>query len=125
MFINNRISDINPNVSMHLCNPGELQHIIRYVVFYINGLIGTIGVLCLAYMIPRIKLSVVVSKALISVLGLQYLFMLVWDNYVGRNQSYYISFLAAIAIMVLCVTMHYLTLKYIPFVLGKFKNDKI
>lgn len=59
-----------------------------------------------------------ISKGLISILGGQFLFMLVYDKYIGRNQDVLLSLVVAVLIMMICIVMHHLLVKYAPFLVG-------
>lgn len=115
------LSEMHPDVSMHFSNPGGMLSLMRYPVFYVNGVVGTLGVVFCIASFPVISPNSIekCSRALISILGLQYLFMLIWDEFVGRNQPYYISFFAAIAIMGICICCNALLEKYVPVFIGK------
>lgn len=121
LIISIPMSGLHPDVSMHFSNPGAMASVMRYPLFYINGMIGTLGVVLCSASLPTIRPDFIekCSRGLISILGLQYLFMLVWDEFVGRNQPYHLSFFAAIAIMVICLCCNALLEKYIPIVIGK------
>ena len=119
---NNIIQMYNYDVSMHFSNPGTMTSILRYPMFYVNGMIGTLGVIFISICIPENKIIRFVSRRLICILGLQYLFMLCWDSFIGRNQYYFVSFIGSVLIIGLCLFINTYLEKYVPLVIGKRNN---
>lgn len=117
LFMSIGLTQINSDVSMHLCHPGNADGWYRYLLFYLNGLVGSLFVICISKCLPSVYMENI-SKGLISILGGQFFFMLVYDEYVGRNQNMIFSLIVAVFIMVICIKMHYLLAKYAPFCIG-------
>lgn len=115
------LQPFNQGMSMHLCKTGESIFWVKYPMLYINGFIGTAGILCISAVAPKLELTTHIAKELIGVLGLQYLFMLIWDEYIGRDQHHTISFIGATGIYTLCLIINYFIAKYLPVVLGRSK----
>ena len=110
----------NQGMSMHLCKTGGVMWL-KYPMLYINGLICTAGILCVSTIAPRVELTNYIAKELVGVLGLQYLFMLIWEEYIGRDQHHAISFIGATGIYTLCLIINYFIVKYFPVAVGRNK----
>lgn len=115
------LQPFNQGMSMHLCKTGGSIFWVKYPMLYINGFIGAAGILCISAVASKLELTTHIAKELIGVLGLQYLFMLIWDEYIGRDQHHIVSFIGATGIYTLCLIINYFIAKYLPVVLGRSK----
>ena len=115
------LQPFNQGMSMHMCKTGGDILWLKYPMLYINGFIGAVGILCISAVAPKLELTACIAKELIGVLGLQYLFMLIWDEYMGRDQHHAISFIGATGIYTLCLIINYFIAKYLPVALGRSK----
>ena len=115
------LQPFNQGMSMHLCKTGGDILWLKYPMLYINGFIGAVGILCISAVAPKLELTACIAKELIGVLGLQYLFMLIWDEYMGRDQHHAISFIGATGIYTLCLIINYFIAKYLPVAVGRSK----
>ena len=59
-----------------------------------------------------------IADSLITILGMQVVFIFLVDNIIGFNLSYPISLLIAICIMTLCFFSHMIISKYFPKISG-------
>ena len=110
---------INGKVSMIAHNFGKASAPYNIILFYINGIIGSIGLLCLSYFIKKpYKIITIVATSLISILGLQQLFINVYDDYVGKK-SYLYTIPVTIVIIALCCIFHRIIDRCCPMMLGK------
>ncbi len=77
------------------------------VLFYLNGIIGSIMIMSLA-LIPIPKLVVIspLAQSLITVLGVQYIFITLFARLLGLDSSLWISILLSLGVFVLCYFTH-------------------
>lgn len=110
----------NGTVSSWSISFGHMPFPLRIICFYLAGFSGTLMILCLSTFFTRSNLfSFFAANSLISVLGLQVLFIFVVDNLIGFNLSYGASFLIALLIYALCLIGHSFFLKFTPVLIGK------
>ena len=77
------------------------------LLFYLNGLIGSMMMLSLTLLpVPRIAAVTPLSKSLITVLGTQYLFITPLIKYLGMDQPIWAGILLSVGVFVLCYCMH-------------------
>lgn len=82
-------------------------HGVDVLLFYLNGFIGSVMMLSLTLLpIPRIAAVTPLSKALITVLGTQYLFITPLIKYLGMNQPLWAGVLLSVGVFALCYCMH-------------------
>lgn len=116
------LSHINGKVSMMSVVFGRLEcSILSMVVFYINGIIGSLMLLCIGASADRKgelrNMVQLVSRCSISIVGFQFVPIMFWIQNVGFNQSYFVSFVFSLGIIVLCVAIHVLLEKYANWLL--------
>lgn len=98
----------NGKVSMVGVHFGNLPRGGSIPVFYLNGFIGSALILSLSLLpLPQIKSCSSLSKALITVVGLQGIFITVYSDLFGRNNSFIFSFVASCVIIGLCWLSHF------------------
>lgn len=116
------LTSLNGRVSMNGVEFGVLPFPMNVVVFYINGLITSFGVLYLASLI-KYKASWVTAFAnsLITILCAQYFFVYTFKCTIGRNHPFYITIPLTLVIFLCCYAIHRFLIRYMPFVLGKTK----
>lgn len=101
------LSNCNGKVSMVGVFFGSLPHNLCIPVFYLNGFIGSGLILSFSLLpLPQIHCVTNVSKALITVVGLQGIFITVYTDLFGRNNSFWFSFIASCVIIGLCCLSH-------------------
>ena len=84
-----------------LCFGGDV------ILFYLNGMIGSIMILALALLpAPESPIITSLSKSLITVVGTQYLFITPIIHHIGYDQSGWVSIPLALGIFILCFLMH-------------------
>lgn len=120
--LNIYITTINGRVSVFGHHFGSLHVPINILVFYLNACVGSIGVFCLSSML-RIGKSMMqkLSNSLISIVGLQALFVYSYESMFGFDQPFVISTIATILIMVLCYLCHVVIVQICPQIIGKRK----
>jgi hypothetical protein len=114
---------INGNVSTFGLLFGHLSHKYLSVPFYyLTGLAGSLMLLFVSSYFKRSSaFSAICGDALISLLVFQLFFLFVIRNTIGCDKGYAVSFLIASLIFLGCMIAHFITLKYIPFLIGKDK----
>lgn len=114
------ISNINGKVSMAgRCFGNTPNEWINFSLFYLNGIMGTLMLLCVSsFLRKESKIVNIVSKSSISIVGLQYIPIIIWMKTVGLNQSYIFSFSYSILIIAIAVFFHYLVQKKSNWLLG-------
>lgn len=98
-------TSINGRVSMMATIYGNTGHgILDLALFYINALIGSLSILCIASGIPSSGRWVsVIARSSISIVGLQFIPIMIWIKYVGHNQSFLPSLAFTILIITVCI----------------------
>jgi len=77
------------------------------LLFYLNGLIGSAVILCLALLpVPEFPFTTKLAKSLITVLGTQYLFISPLVRYIGYDHPLWASALLSIGIFLVCYLLH-------------------
>lgn len=110
---------VNGRVSMIGHSFGLAPVPYNYAFFYINGIIGTFGMLFLSFFIKKqTKLITIIGTSLITIVGLQQLFINIYEKNIA-SESYLLTIPATIVIMALCCLAHRLIDHYCPFLLGK------
>lgn len=110
---------INGRVSMVAHNFGYAPTPYNYALFYINGIIGSLGMICLSLFIKRpLKFITTIGTSLITIVGLQQLFLELYNNHIASD-SYLLTIPATIVIIAICCMAHWLIGQYFPFLLGK------
>lgn len=107
----------NGRVSMVGHNFGNATPPLNYFVFYLNGIVGSLGLLCLSFFVKRPnRIITTVATSLITIVGLHAIFL---DFFGGTPKNYYFTIPITILIMALCCVAHWLMDRYFPFLLGK------
>jgi fucose 4-O-acetylase-like acetyltransferase len=120
MILSYLMTRCNGKVSMFVYKFGQLQFPMNLLVFYLNGLIASVGVLSLSSCFKENKIIKTVALSLITVLGAQNLF-----NYsLQRFILYYYGLCIVVALLILicCVFIHKFLEKKCPIVFGKVKQ---
>ena len=114
------ITNINGKVSMMGMSFGKTSYVwLNMLLFYLNGIFGSIMLMCLSGLFRKESYIVrIVSKCSISIVGLQFIPIIIWMNTIGFNQSYSISILYSIMIIVFSVLFHLLVEKKANWLLG-------
>ena len=78
-------------------------------LFYLNGFVGSAMILSLSLLPwPRVKFVTSLSQALITVVGIQYVFINVVKLYLGVDNGIFISAALALLIFMICFVVHQL-----------------
>lgn len=78
-------------------------------LFYLNGFVGTAMILSLSLLPwPRLKIVTSLSQALITVVGIQYVFINVVKLYLGVDNNIFVSAALALLIFMICFVIHQL-----------------
>lgn len=101
----------------------EVPFLIRFSLFYINSFIGSMMMLFVSTCFKSNRIITYLATSLITILGMQAIFN---DPYrlLCPPDNYLITLPLAILILFVCASIHWLIMKYIPFVLGKTNANK-
>lgn len=92
---------------------------LNILLFYANGLIGTMMLICLSQLFKKERRWVTaISLSAITIVGLQFIPMLWWFHFVGYNQPFVFSFLYSVLIVVACVFIHSFLEKHAKWAVG-------
>lgn len=99
------LSSVNGRVSMMATIYGNTGHgILDLALFYVNAFIGSLSIMCIASSIPSYGHWVsAIARSAISIVGLQFIPIMIWIKYVGHNQHLLLSLAFTILIMAVCV----------------------
>jgi fucose 4-O-acetylase-like acetyltransferase len=114
------LSNFNGKVSMMGMSFGNTSfEWLNILLFYLNGIIGTLMVLCFSGMFKKeARIVSLVSKCSISIVGIQFIPIMIWISKLGFNQSYGISILYSFAIIICSVVFHLIIEKKANWLLG-------
>lgn len=113
----------NGRVSVWRIKFGHAPHHLAFIIFYLNAFLASYGVLFICKLFKENKLITICANALISILCIQLMFCYPFRTH-GFRESILLCCVVSLGIFIICVLLHYLTLKYIPFVLGKGKRKE-
>ena len=102
---------INGRVSMMGCDFGITPNYLSPILFYLNGIIGSIMLFSISPSF-EIKLCTKLSRSLISILGFQGLFIPFIIGKVSIIEALGMTFV----LLVICYYLHYFTVKMLPIV---------
>lgn len=110
---------MNVRVSTKGVGFGALRFPLNVFVFYTNALIGSIMMLLISKMFKRRDYITYCATSLITILGIQNLFN---KPYAILMPEGHLELMVPLAILVfiMCVEIHKLLMRYVPWVLGKF-----
>ena len=99
------LTSINGKVSMMATIYGNTGHgILNIALFYLNAIIGSLSILCITSCIPSSSRGVsFIARSSISIVGLQFIPIMIWIKYVGLNQPFLLSLAFTILIIAVCV----------------------
>ena len=99
------LTSINGRVSMMATIYGNTGHdLLDIFLFYVNALIGSLSILCIASCIPSSGRWVsAIARSAISIVGLQFIPIMIWIKFVGHDQTFLLSLAFTILIMAVCV----------------------
>ena len=98
---------LNGKVSMNGYMFGQLHPALSIPVFYLNGFVGSLMILALALLpLPELPSVNVLSRALITILGVQGIFIGIYSLLIGKGQNLLVSTIASVVIMWLCYLFH-------------------
>jgi len=120
LALNIFLTDINGRVSILGHIFGNLNVPFNLIVFYMNAFIGSMCVLCIASIVKmKSSLPQHLANALISVVGLQYIYIDPYIHIIGIDQPFIISIFVSIIIFVLCYLGHTIIMHLCPQIFGK------
>lgn len=101
----------------------EVPFFIRFPLFYIIAFIGSMMMLFVSTRLKSSRIITYLATSLITILGMQAIFN---DPYrlLCPSDNYLITIPLAVIILFACAGIHWLIMKYIPFVLGKTNVKK-
>lgn len=113
---------LNGKVSIYGIQLGDLHFPINVVTFYICATVGTMFALDLAsFFTQPSKVISIIASSLISIVGFQKIFVNLFTDEFGYDNSEVLSSIIAISIMFICVVMHQATMRLFPCVFRKKK----
>ena len=114
------LSSVNGKVSIMATVYGNTGHgILDVALFYVNAFIGSLSILCIASHFPSSGRWVsFIARRSISIVGLQFIPIMIWIKYIGYNQPFLLSILFSIIIMASCVLFDLLVRKRARWLLG-------
>ncbi len=113
---------INGRVSMVGCHYGIRRWPINVSLFYLNGIIGSMMLICLSFMFKKqMKACEIAALSLISIVGFQGIFIHFYSKHIGFNQNILMTILSTTIIIILCCILHALLKRYVPWAVGAKK----
>lgn len=113
------LTNLNGKISVYSVYFGNLPTGLNHLCFYFNALLGcTIFLAISLFPFPQIDSISHCSAALLTTVGIQRFFNLLFIQYIGIDQNLLVSTIAALIIMFLCYYMHIILKKYVPFAVG-------
>ncbi len=107
LFLTGLLSYLNGKVSMNGVYFGSLPFGLNILVFYINAAIGSLLVFAISLLpFPRWDFVSSLGKSLITIVGLQMIFIRLYHQMIGPDQSVFLSTVAAILISLFCYILH-------------------
>ena len=99
------LTSVNGRVSMMATSYGNTGYgLLDITIFYTNAILGCLAILCIASSIPSSgRFTSVIARSAISIVGLQFIPIMIWIKYVGHDQPFLLSMAFAILIMAVCV----------------------
>jgi hypothetical protein len=120
LIISMLISYYNGKVSMMGCSFGTLSLFhLRYFLFYLNGIIGSMAILSLMGGAKMKQLWLLKpSRCAVSILGLQFIPIMIWYRSIGFNQNYFISCAYSLLIILGCIFFHCYVERHASWLVG-------
>lgn len=114
------VSNYNGKVSMMGCSFGNSpSFFLSLVLFYLNGFVGSLAILCLVGRVDKsIPCLLKPSRCAISIVGLQFIPIMIWYKTIGFNQDYIVSLVYSLLIISLCILFHSLVEQKAKWLLG-------
>ena len=114
------ITSYNGRVSIMATTYGNSgNRIVDILLFYLNGLIGSISVICLALCLPSPCYIISrIAEGSMSILGFQFIPIMIWIRTIGHNQPFLLSILFTILIMTGCLLFDSIIKKKAKFLVG-------
>lgn len=92
-------------------------------LFYMHGFVGTLMILSLCSIMNKsYPIITKCANSLISILGLQALFIFLSDNFLKVEWTYLEAILISSVIMLLCIGCNEIIIRYCPILIGKIKK---
>lgn len=113
------ITKVNGRVSMVGFSFGHFKFPLNILLFYANGIVGSLMIICISLVFKREnKIVTLTANSLISILGFQVPFMCVIHCF-ETGGNYLVSALVSIFIIMVCVILNQIIMKICPELLGK------
>lgn len=114
---------VNGTVSMWGITFGNLGKL-SIPLFYIQGFVGTLMILSLCAVVQTsYPIVTKCANSLISILGLQHLFIFLSDNFLRPEWNYFEALGISAIVMLLCIGCHEIIIRYCPILIGKNKKQ--
>lgn len=121
LLISIPLTRLNGRVSTDAVWFGQIFTPLNVIAFYVNAFISSFGVLAICMQFksrPIVELS---AKALISILCIQNFFIYIYRNHCDQT-NLLLDFIVSVIIFIVCVLIHQLLDRYLPFAVGKYKK---
>lgn len=117
------ISLINGKVSMIGMKYGNTPYFAtNMALFYLNGLIGTMMILCISHTITyESRIMKIFAYCSLSIVGIQDIPIRIWLRSIGYNASFPLTLFYSIFIMFICTLFHLIVEKHAKLILGSNK----
>ena len=114
------VSNYNGKVSMMGCSFGNTpSFLLSFMLFYLNGIVGSLVILCLVGRVEKcISWLLQPSYCAISIVGLQFIPIMIWYRSIGFNHNYVISCVYSLMIITVCILFHIFVGKHANWLLG-------
>lgn len=121
VLLNIPLTLLNGRVSTDAVWFGQLHAPINVVVFYVNAFATSLGLLAIFMKFKSRSYITTSAKALISILCIQNLFVYTFRNHCDQT-NLLLDIIVSVVIFALCVLIHQLLERYLPFAVGKYKK---
>ena len=113
------ITRINGRVSMYGLSFGQANFPLNVILFYFNGIIGSLMIICVSLLIKyENRYITYTANALISILGFQEI-IIKMIGYHGENYNYLISACVCVFVISGCLVLNQFFMTLCPVLLGK------
>lgn len=113
------ITKVNGRVSMIGFSFGHSVFPLNILLFYTNGIVGSLMIICISLVFKREnKIVTLTANSLISILGFQVPLMCVFHCF-ETGGNYLVSAMVSIFVIMICVILNQIIMKICPELLGK------
>lgn len=110
----------NGKVSIVAISFGSFIFPFNLLAFYCCALMGSLFALDLSSFVKKVnKIINNISMSLISIVGFQFIFIKLYDTYIGKDQNIFISMIVCSIIVLLCYISHKIFIRIFPWIFNK------